>query len=319
MGKVRTFLLLSVIGSGLLSLAAVKPVPYRVFMAAALCLLLVDLWPFAGRFKVSQPAGEVLPRNRFVETLPARSGGSRIVKYMADVLPASTPTLLGIDDVHGYNALNVDHYIQVLGAIDSTVVAIENAALRRRIGPLSSTEGMNSRLLDMLNAAYILTATRVEGRVQPVRVNNEGVLPRAYLVGEARRFGTYEEVLDYMKAGEFDPRREVLLVGESGTGPDSVAGSDSVAGTGRVLISTYRPQEVVMDVTAERDCYLFMSDTFYPGWRAYVDGDEIPILRANYAFRGLAVPEGFWPSSSLRDRPPPICEVCGACWVQKAS
>jgi hypothetical protein len=292
MAKVQAFLLLSLVGAGFLSLAALKPMPYRVFMVVALCLLLADLLPFAARFKVSQPAEEVLPRNRFVETLPAKSGGSRIVKYVADVLPASTPTLLGIDDIHGYNALNVDHYIEVLGAIDSTVVATENAALRRRIGPLSSTEGMNSKLLDMLNAVHILTVMRIEGRIQPVKVNNEGALPRAYLVGEARRFGTYEEVLDYMKTGEFDPRVEVLIVGESGAGPDSVAARDSVAGPGRVVISTYRPQEVVMDVKAETDCWLFMSDTYYPGWRAYVDGSETPILRANYAFRGLALSQG---------------------------
>lgn len=292
MEKVWTFLVLSVIGAGFVSLAAVKPVPYRVFLVIVLCLVLVDLLPFAARFKVSQPAEEVLPQNRFVEMLPAKSGESRIVKYMADVLPASTPTLLGIDDIHGYDALNVNHYIEMLGAIDSTVVAIENAALRRRIGPLSSMEGINSRLLDMLNAAYILTAAPIEGRVEPVKVDNEGVLARAYLVGEARHFGTYEEVLDYMKSGDFDPRQEILLVGERGVGPDSPAESDSRAGPGHVIMSKYRAQEVVMDIEAATDCYLFMSDTYYPGWRAYVDGGDAPVLRANYAFRGVALPEG---------------------------
>ena len=284
--KIGSFLLLSLVGAAFLALAALKPMSYRVFMAVALCLLVVDLLPFAARFKVSQPADEILPRSRFVESLPARTGKSRIVKYAADVLPASTPTLIGIDDIHGYNALNLNHYIEVLGAVDSTVVAVENAALRRRIGPLSSREALGSKLLDMMNAAYILTAMRIEGGVGPVRVNNEGVLPRAYLVGGARSFGTYDEVLEYMKTEEFDPRREILIVGESGAEPDSV-------GTGSgVVISTYKPQEVVMEVRADRDCYLFMSDTYYPGWRAYVDGNEAPLLRANYAFRGLAVSEG---------------------------
>ena len=284
--KVAPFLLLSLLGVALVALASLKPFSPKVFMGIALCLLVVDLLPFAARFKVSQPAQEVLPPNGFVTELPARSGRSRIVKYGADVLPASTPTLLEIDDIHGYNALNVNHYIEVLGVIDPSVIATENAALRRRIGPFSSREALQSPILDMLNAAHILTVMRIEGGVAPVRITNDGVLPRAYLVAGARSFGTYDEVLDYMKAGEFDPRREVLLVGQSGTEPDS-AGS-----AGRVNMAAYGPQEIVMGVEAERDCYLFISDTYYPGWKATVDGESAPVLRANYAFRAVAVTAG---------------------------
>ena len=33
-------------------------------------------------------------------------------------------------------------------------------------------------------------------------------------------------------------------------------------------------------------------DSYYPGWRAYVDGKQAEILRANYAFRAVRVPAG---------------------------
>ncbi|MGD9141186.1 MAG: YfhO family protein [bacterium] len=285
-GKAAAFMLLAVIGSIFIMLASFKPMSMKAFTAVALCLLFVDLLPFAARFKVSQPAGGVMPPSEFVEQLPAKSGRSRIVKFASDVLPASTPTLLEIDDIHGYNALNVNYYLEVLGAVDPSVIATENAALRRRIGPLSSGEALQSPILDMMNAAYILTAMLIEGKGQPIRIGNDGVLPRAYLVGGARFFGTYDEVLGYMKTGEFDPRREVVLVGESGAGPDSAVDA------GRVSIASYGPHEVVIGVDAARDCYLFISDTFYPGWRATIDGEEAPVLRANYAFRALSVREG---------------------------
>lgn len=285
-GKAAAFMLLAAVGSIFIMLTSFKPVALKAFLVVALCILLVDLLPFAARFKVSQPAAEVLPPNEYVDQLPAKSGRSRIVKFAADVLPASTPTLLEIDDIHGYNALNVNYYLEVLGAVDPSVIATENAALRRRIGPLSSREALHSPLLDMMNAAYILTAMRIEGKGQPVRIGNDGVLPRAFLVSGARFFGTYGEVLDYMKTGEFDPRREVLLVGESGAGPDSVIKA------GRVSIASYEPHEVVMGVEAARDSYLFISDTFYPGWKATVGGKEAPVLRANYAFRALSIPKG---------------------------
>ncbi|MDR2463617.1 MAG: YfhO family protein, partial [Verrucomicrobiales bacterium] len=47
---------------------------------------------------------------------------------------------------------------------------------------------------------------------------------------------------------------------------------------------------------------LTVSDAWYPGWRAFVDGEEVPIYRANYMFRGIVVPAGghtvrfdYWP------------------------
>ncbi|EKD87391.1 MAG: hypothetical protein ACD_36C00102G0001, partial [uncultured bacterium] len=37
---------------------------------------------------------------------------------------------------------------------------------------------------------------------------------------------------------------------------------------------------------------LFLSDSYYPGWQAYVDDIKTPIYRANFIFRAVSVPEG---------------------------
>jgi hypothetical protein len=61
---------------------------------------------------------------------------------------------------------------------------------------------------------------------------------------------------------------------------------------GTVDLVSYRANEVVLAYKADRDGFLYASDTYYPGWRAYVDGRETKIYRANLAFRAIEVPKG---------------------------
>jgi uncharacterized membrane protein YfhO len=49
---------------------------------------------------------------------------------------------------------------------------------------------------------------------------------------------------------------------------------------------------VTFRVRAASDGFLVMSDTFYPGWRADVDGKPLPVVRANFALRGICLPAG---------------------------
>jgi uncharacterized membrane protein YfhO len=37
---------------------------------------------------------------------------------------------------------------------------------------------------------------------------------------------------------------------------------------------------------------LVLSENHYPGWRAYVDGKSVDVIRVNYNLRGVAVPAG---------------------------
>jgi uncharacterized membrane protein YfhO len=70
------------------------------------------------------------------------------------------------------------------------------------------------------------------------------------------------------------------------------ADSAPPAGEGVARLTTWRPNEVVLDVDASRAGLLFVSEIWHPSWRATIDGEPAPLLRTNVAFRGVVVPGG---------------------------
>jgi uncharacterized membrane protein YfhO len=73
----------------------------------------------------------------------------------------------------------------------------------------------------------------------------------------------------------------------------SPAVAQSPAGTvERVTVTRYEPERIEIAVTAAADGLLIVSDTYAKGWRATVDGEQVEILPANLALRGVPVHAG---------------------------
>ena len=62
--------------------------------------------------------------------------------------------------------------------------------------------------------------------------------------------------------------------------------------TGKVNLISYQPEIVKFAVDGQSDSLLYLSDNYFPGWKAYINGKETKIYRANYAFRAVVVPPG---------------------------
>jgi uncharacterized membrane protein YfhO len=62
-----------------------------------------------------------------------------------------------------------------------------------------------------------------------------------------------------------------------------------------------KPHRVDLEIVAARSGYVVLSDTFYGGWRARLDGEPVPILRANGVSRAVATPAGVHRLSFLYD------------------
>jgi uncharacterized membrane protein YfhO len=60
----------------------------------------------------------------------------------------------------------------------------------------------------------------------------------------------------------------------------------------QVTIISYEPERVIIETDLASEGYLILTDTRYPGWRAYVDGKESSIIRANLLFRVIRLSAG---------------------------
>ena len=98
------------------------------------------------------------------------------------------------------------------------------------------------------------------------------------------RAASSDEAIKVMQAPTFDPLTMAVVEGDSDL---RASGSP-----GTVSVTSYSQQYVELEVEAQQPCLLVLTDTFYPGWTAAVDGSTAQILPTDVAFRGVVVPAG---------------------------
>lgn len=147
-----------------------------------------------------------------------------------------------------------------------------------------------------------------DGEVKIYR--NHRVLPRAFIVHQAEVISDPEpsvreaKVLERLKDDNFDLSRQIILEKEPEVESKEIIRSENRVPTStlphltipendsQAEIVRYEPTRVSIKTKTERPGFLVLSDPFYPGWRAYIDGKESEILLTNYFIRSVFLPPG---------------------------
>jgi hypothetical protein len=209
-----------------------------------------------------------------------------------EFLQPSINVLYGLASADGYAQLTPRYVVDVWG--DQQRLGLVQTSHQASEGVLETRPPFD-RLMSLYNVKYVLSPYAMEtprrfellGHFSGVHLyRNPDVLPRAFVVGRVRIVGGAAEALSALGARNFDPSEEVILFDHPGV-PLGRGHESSTAD-----LVDYGTNRVVVQVEAASDGLLVLSDTWYPGWKATIDGRPTKVLRANHALRAVAVPAG---------------------------
>jgi hypothetical protein len=214
----------------------------------------------------------------------------------------ATPDFIKVlqQDTTQFRVLKLDNGQPVYGDNSYAYWRIQNAygyqgAKMRIFQDMADVAGMGNPLVwQLMNVKYLIS-NRDESNPALVQVYNSpntkvyGVrfaLPRVFFVNRyevSDNLGTLKKIADR----SFDPRDVAYVLGDIKTKIDPpLQGAEAT-------IVHYGIQDLEVRTTATGDNLLFLSEAYYPkGWKAFIDGKEVEILRLNYLFRGVIVPQG---------------------------
>ncbi len=303
----------------------------KVFPGAVCLLLFVDLFFAHNGFYFMTRASDYHEKSSGMKLIEkdASEGGAPPL-YRVYVTPKTMREPVSVIDAQGKSrplrgitlekermkGFNLEHRIYDIDGLEvmlrgdySTLMAI-----------LSYQEAPDStNILSLLNVKYLVSTPVVkspefklkgvagEGASRGKHLEKDGVLkvyenlkylPRFFTVKEWLVMKDDAECIKTLLKKSFDPAKTALLYKDpemtsgkpEGMGRASV--EDARVENARVDVLEYRSNAIRLKTTMPWPGILVASESYYPGWKAYVDGKEEEIFKADYVLRAVALKEG---------------------------
>ncbi len=219
-------------------------------------------------------------------------GNPRVLSQLE--MDSGTMSRERIPSAGGYDpTMPTERVRRVLNRLNGNVEKYSTRAIRVNHNPeIGSLLGVGLLVVDQaLRGAYVKRGYEQVGRLRPRHVILwREPLPRARLVHEVEVVGSGDESLSRIFEAAGDLRRMTVLELEQGTPPPVAPPPEGSVEAAGIRVDEPEFVEIVADVVAP--ALLVLTDTHYPGWTAAIDGEPTEILRADYAFRAVALPPG---------------------------
>ncbi len=268
---------------------------FSVVFALMIMLLSYDLMSFGQRYNTTVKPEDIYPRTPSIDFLLNQERPFRVVQDAGNGLWVNTLVPFNLEEIGGYTSVYPDNINKLMTYTQFRDKVFEGMVMGRWV----MFADFSSRLFDLMNVRYVLTSPKVTFTNPKYKLvfledmaiyENKQVMPRAFVVHQYAVRKNKAELLKYMGSENFDMRRELVLDKES---PHELSAAiKAPLYPPHVTIDKYTPDEVQITADLSEKGWLVLSDTYYPGWKAMVDGRETIILRANYNFRAVALHAG---------------------------
>ncbi|WP_017302685.1 YfhO family protein [Spirulina subsalsa] len=234
-----------------------------------------------------------IPSSLYSYSEEIQSNYQRILTSDGIFNPLFTPNLTSlwnIPNAGGYNPLIINRYqkfleISPFGDVSSNTFSSQNQAINllscryiiSQAERIQSENPIHLKLIEDLNSSSLY--------------ENTNAMPRAWLVEETIQLKP-EEILQTIKTSKlpdgttYNPRQTALIENtieekNSTLNPES-----------EVNINQIRPRSIEINVKTNHPSFLVVSNVFYPGWKATINGQNTKLFLTNYTLQGVAIPTG---------------------------
>ena len=290
----------------------------KVYAVVITLVALGHIFYFSQKYSSFSNKEYIFPQTPEITFIKNNQGNFRGWGVAEGRLENNFASFWGVFWPEGYKSLNILSYAQFTDVMQGN--NLENFNFRSDAGlGIGETQELlaNSgrrKLIDLLGIKYVI-APKVSGDViknhnfskvfeseesKFAVWENETVLPRAFLAsnykgrpdifspGESEQMDKEKQgrklILSKLKQDDFDYRNVLVL--------EKPSPISTQLGSGSAQIVSYKPDEIIIKTSSGEQKLLFLSDNFYPGWKAKIDGVETEILRANYTFRAVPLISG---------------------------
>lgn len=312
LANIGRFILLVGLSVLVVMTARYRPAPVRLAQGLMIGLIVADLFSFGMRYNTTVQASDIYPETGAISFLKKEAAGEQFrfmgvgetrwslpdmpVKLPVKTMPANSAMFYGIQDAQGYSSfypLRYNEYANTIAVGGRTPTVIGN---KLYLGIY------NSKLVDLLNVKYVMTPGYLpekdkfklvyEGEIEVFE--NREVVPRAFTVHRAKVITDKDAILAELLSDRFEPLSYAVLEEPPGGPLPGLpsAGSPRRTGGKAAEIVSYQSNQVVVRADIAEAGLLVLADTYYPGWKAFVDGREARIQRANYLFRAVYLEAG---------------------------
>jgi len=228
-------------------------------------------------------------------------------------MPGNLSIANHLRDIRGYDAADPKALVDLLGLCERQYP--EMSFPKARSAAIRQFLPVESPIMDLLGVRYrIFAVPRPEEKSAVLEGDgiwveeNKTALPRVFVPRQAVAVAEASQTLELMGDQEFDPR-EVAFIEASEV-------SSKAPCQGAATIVSELPTELEIEAELDQPGVLVVADLWYPGWRVEVDGQEAPLLRANYTLRGVELGAG---KHQVHMRYEPASFWLGVRWALAAS